>query len=278
MKTLYISDLDGTLLNNAGKLSPKNTQTLSRLIDSGVLFTYATARRFQTADPITNDVQMNIPVITMNGVVLVDPKTGNRISTEYLSKQSLSAAKAFIIANNETPIVYAHINGKERVSFLKNSHKSAQSFNDTRKGDPSRYACDSYDELFEGEIFYITFLNPESNICAINSVFNNDNGFNSVTYMDTYIENLRFYEAWSVTTSKATAALHLKELTGAEKLVCFGDNLNDIPMFEISDECYAVENAVNELKSIATGVIPCNEDMGVARFIEEACCEKALIT
>ena len=38
-------------------------------------------------------------------------------------------------------------------------------------------------------------------------------------------------------------------------------------MFEISDECYAVENAVDELKAVATGVIESNEEDGVAKWL-----------
>ena len=38
-------------------------------------------------------------------------------------------------------------------------------------------------------------------------------------------------------------------------------------MFRIADECYAMENAVDELKAIATGVIGSNEEDGVARFL-----------
>ncbi|MCL2637402.1 MAG: HAD family hydrolase [Oscillospiraceae bacterium] len=267
--TLFLTDLDGTLLNYAANLKPRAAEMLNRMISGGVLFSYATARRFQTAGQIMQEVAMNIPLITMNGVILADPKTGERISTEYIPERGIEAAKSFIIENNETPIVYAHINGVERVSFLKRSHKAVQSFNDTRKDDPFRHACDDYDELFEGEICYITFLNPESEISSLNAVFSGDNGFSSVTYMDTYAKNLRFYEAWCAGVSKATAALKLKELVGADKIIAFGDNLNDIPMFEVSDECYAVENAVDELKAIATGIIGSNEAMGVPVFMEQ---------
>ncbi|MCL2694288.1 MAG: HAD family hydrolase, partial [Oscillospiraceae bacterium] len=206
---------------------------------------------------------------TMNGVFLVDPQTGEKISSELIPERGIKAAKKFIIANGETPIVYAQVNGVERVSFMKKSHKAVQNFNDTRKGDPFRHACDSYDELFEGEIHYITFLNPESEIAAIDAVFSRGNGFSAVTYMDTYAKNLRFYEAWSAGVSKATAALKLKDLVGADKIIAFGDNLNDIPMFEVSDECYAVENAAAELKAAATGIIGSNEAMSVPVFIEK---------
>ena len=49
----------------------------------------------------------------------------------------------------------------------------------------------------------------------------------------------------------------------------FGDGRNDLDMFEMADESYAVENAVDELKAAATGVIACNEDDGVAKWLLE---------
>lgn len=43
-------------------------------------------------------------------------------------------------------------------------------------------------------------------------------------------------------------------------------------MFELADESYAVENAVPELKELATGIIWSNDADGVARGLEKACC------
>jgi len=267
--TLYLSDLDGTLLNYAAKLKPRAAEMLNRFIRKGGVFSYATARRIQTAAPIMKAVSLNIPVITLNGVVLADPETGKSIFTEYISCEILTIAKNFIIQNKETPLVYATVDGMERIAFLKNSNEAVQIFNKSRSGDPSRYACDDYDELFRGEIYYIAMMNTNSKTNALNTVFNADSGFTSVCYSDTYDNRLTFYDIWSAKASKSSAALKLKEITGADRIIVFGDNVNDIPMFEIADECYAVENAVPELKAIATGIISSNEEMGVAVFIEK---------
>ena len=59
----------------------------------------------------------------------------------------------------------------------------------------------------------------------------------------------------------------LRRMTGKSRIVCFGDNLNDLPMFRVADECYAVANAREELKSTATGVIGSNGECGVPAFI-----------
>ena len=69
--------------------------------------------------------------------------------------------------------------------------------------------------------------------------------------------------------TKSNAIRKLKKLRGCDKVISFGDAINDIPMFEISDACYAVENAVDELKAVADGVIDSNENDGVAKWLEQ---------
>ena len=68
--------------------------------------------------------------------------------------------------------------------------------------------------------------------------------------------------------SKASAVLALKKMLSCDRVVCFGDAVNDIPMFEIADECYAVENAHPDLKAIATGVIEGNGSDGVVKYLD----------
>ena len=61
----------------------------------------------------------------------------------------------------------------------------------------------------------------------------------------------------------------MKEMLGCDRIVCFGDHLNDLPLFAIADERYAVENAEEALKKIATDIIGGNDEDGVARWLEE---------
>ena len=59
----------------------------------------------------------------------------------------------------------------------------------------------------------------------------------------------------------------LKENYGFNKVVAFGDNLNDLPLFEASDEAYAVENAKEDVKKHATAVIGRNTEDAVAKYL-----------
>ena len=49
MKTLYVSDLDGTLLNNSQKLSGFTKSVINNLAENDILFSYATARSYSSA-------------------------------------------------------------------------------------------------------------------------------------------------------------------------------------------------------------------------------------
>ena len=44
MRTLYVSDLDGTLLRSDERTSGYTNRTVNRLVGEGMLFSYATAR------------------------------------------------------------------------------------------------------------------------------------------------------------------------------------------------------------------------------------------
>ena len=66
--TLYVSDLDGTLLNEKSRISALTARTLNRLIDNGICFTIATARTPATVVKLMNEVRLNLPVVLMTGV------------------------------------------------------------------------------------------------------------------------------------------------------------------------------------------------------------------
>lgn len=272
--TLYISDLDGTLLNSDCKLKPVSAEILNRLISKGVLFTYATARSFATAFPLTSSLQLNTPVITNNGVFICNPSTGEHIISHYFSAESKFFAKEYFENSEESPLIYSYINNTETVSYLSSRKKSVKSFLDSHKNDKRLRPCNDFEQMFEGEIFYITLISPKTSSSELDKYFYNVNGLTRLYVPDTYIPDEYWYEIQNKNVSKANAVIELKQLLKAEKVVCFGDNLNDISMFKVADESYAVLNACDDLISIATDIIPANNQNGVAVFIEKNTTQK----
>ena len=87
MKTLFLSDLDGTFLNSKGEISKASAQMISDLAKKGVLFTVATARTHATVMHMFRDIPLTCPLVLMNGVTLYNPAekkiiTCNAIPTE----------------------------------------------------------------------------------------------------------------------------------------------------------------------------------------------------
>ena len=160
MRTVYITDLDGTLLTNKGGLKDRAAEMIRRFGEKGILFTYATARRFHSAEFIMSKAEISLPVITMNGVIIVDGKSGKVIKLNGFEENQLDDAERVLEEQGETPLVYAFINGEQRVSYLENDTKKIKNYLKTRKGDKTLRPCKSYNELFEGDIHYLTFINP----------------------------------------------------------------------------------------------------------------------
>ena len=72
METLYVSDLDGTLLNKKKEITPKTAEILNRCIREGMKFSVATARMPYGCDYRLQDLAMTTPGILTNGVFLYD--------------------------------------------------------------------------------------------------------------------------------------------------------------------------------------------------------------
>lgn len=74
MRTLYVTDLDGTLLEPDKSIKPENLKLINQLIDEDVNITYATARYLITAKQVIGDINFKLPVIVQNGTFILSPK------------------------------------------------------------------------------------------------------------------------------------------------------------------------------------------------------------
>ena len=87
MKTLYISDLDGTLFNKSKKISIFTADVINKCIEEGMLFSVATARMPYGCDYRLKDIHMTIPGILTNGVFLYDFKNEKYVSVENIGAE-----------------------------------------------------------------------------------------------------------------------------------------------------------------------------------------------
>ena len=269
MKTLYLSDLDGTLLCANAQVSEYTTGVVNRFIQSGGYFSYATARSIVSASRVTDGLRWKHPVICFNGAFINDPVTHNPLVSNFFTQDESTYIQKILTEHKIFPIVFAFINGKERVSYMpRYMTPPMQVYFDMRPGDVRFRPVDDVDALFQGDVIHFHCYGPVEALSKVNALCNADPRLNSILSEDFYA-NAPVCDLMTSRATKASAALKLKTMLGCERLVVFGDALNDMSMFSVADESYAMANAVPELCKIATAVIDSNDYDGVARWLEK---------
>lgn len=265
MRTLYVSDLDGTLLRSDERTSDFTNAVVNELVEKGLLFSYATARSYHTAHKVTRGLYVGIPLIIYNGAFIMDNATGKILLSNYFQGEA-DGILSELLAGGVYPIVYAFIDGKEKFSFIESKcSERAKQFLATRKGDIRTRAVSRVEELFCGDIFYFTCIDEWQ---KLEPFYERYRGRHHCVYQKEFYSKDQWLEIMPREASKSRAVLKLKEYLCCDRVVAFGDGANDIDMFEIADESYAVGNAVDELKAVATGVIESNDSDGVAKFLK----------
>ena len=267
MRTLYVSDLDGTLLRPDGRVSAYSLGVLNRLIEAGVLFTYATARSLSSASVVTEGLRMRVPVIVYNGAHIVDARTGERLASETFSGEARAYVQGQLRAHGVSPIVYAFVDGRESVSWDAEQVNAGKRFYlDSRQGDRRLRRLEGADGLFDGEVFYYTCIGTQAELRPLYGALAGDARYTCTLQQELYRPEY-WLEIMPRRATKADALAKLRALLHCDRAVVFGDAVNDMPLFRAADACYAVKNATDALKRMATGIIDGNSGDGVARWL-----------
>ncbi len=269
MKTLYITDLDGTFLNENGVVSEKSRQIVNRLSQKGMLFSVATARSILTARELLAGLQINAPIVLMNGVFLFDLNKDKVVSFHEISHAAFTEIAAVFERNGKSPMLWLYgDDGLLSVQYTQLELQVNRDFYESRK--------DSFDgRFYKTEVLsvpkgqhavYINLVDTFDALQPIAEALKAIAGAAFAFYRDTYTDYW-FLEVYSADASKANGAKEIQNTVHADRITAFGDNLNDLTLFSVADEKYAVENAVAVLKTQADAVIESNRTDGVAKFL-----------
>lgn len=271
MKTLYITDLDGTFLNENGVVSEKSRQIVNRLSQKGMLFSVATARSILTARELLAGLQINAPIVLMNGVFLFDLNKDKVVSFHEISHAAFTEIVAVFERNGKSPMLWLYgDDGLLSVQYTQLELQVNRDFYESRK-DSFGGRFYKTESMFVPEGQHAVYINLVDTFEALEPIaeeLNSVTGASFAFYKDTYTDYW-FLEVYSAKASKANGAKEIQRLVRADRITAFGDNRNDFTLFAVADEKYAVENAVSELKQHADAVIESNRRDGVAKFLQK---------
>lgn len=268
--TLWIADLDGTLLRSDATLGDYSLQTLNSLIAGGLDFSIATARTPATVFPILRGLQLQAPMVMMGGALVYDPVAQEYKRTYEIDIKTARRIYEILFQYGVNGFVYTMEKGILAVYYETLEPPQMFQFYEERVrlyNKPFSYIT-SFSQIGRGPLL-ISIRDRKERLRPVCHAIEDLTGIQISFYEDVYLDGYWYLEISSGEASKCKGIQYIREQYGYARIIGFGDNLIDLSLFEGCDEGYAVQNGRDELKQAATGVIGTNDEESVARWIWE---------
>jgi Cof subfamily protein (haloacid dehalogenase superfamily) len=281
MIKLLALDLDGTVLDSRGRISPENKHAIKTAEANGVLVTIATGRRFRDCRPVGLELELNAPLITHNGALL---KYGETLESVWYSLLSPDTAEEVIRVGGEfggDALVSVDPSGKgtllySRVAEGDSPVRNYLAWAQRLHGDEAEEAVVHVDDLVasarRSAVIHISFSGTCASMLALREFLETELG-EKVTILATIYPKLDFtlLDILPPNVSKGSGLERLAAAGGLlpEHVMCIGDNHNDLHMLEFAGTPVVMGNAEPSLldrpefyKTLT------NDQSGVAAAIE----------
>ena len=295
---LIAIDLDGTLLNTSGQVSPRNLAALRLAESSGIEVVISTGRRHSFAMRVLRDLHLEpaSAVVSSNGTVI------RTIGSEFIRRTHMSLDTARWLCSHlddyrNTLVLTFDLTGPDGddsrgalvVQHLDDLHASigrwiranepyiaqvSRMEDALRPGaDPpiQMMLCGPIDRMQEAEAHLCN--HPLVTPVGADESPRAEVALHRTTYPDT---DLTLLDILPAGCSKASALEHIAQLRGltSADILAIGDNWNDVAMLRLAGQAALMSNAPDDLKALALSsgwtIVPSNNEDGVAIAIEAA--------
>lgn len=270
MRTLYVSDMDGTLLDNDGRVSMESARIISDMSREGALITVATARTPATVDPLLRDTYTCCPAIVMTGAAFWNRESRELAGMKLIPPGAVAGIREVFAGSSLDPFIYT-VASPSRLDVYHGTVMSAgeeRFYMERRHLELKKFHIGSSPESDELERVILIFgIGDTARVTQVAGKLKDCKDCSISFYPDILSPSRSLIEVFAPGVSKAGAVKELAGRLGADRIVVYGDNLNDLSMMAIADEAVAVSNAFPEVKAAATRVIGPNSTAAVARDI-----------
>ena len=270
MKNIYITDLDHTFLRTDLSLSDFSKDIWNAKAENSIM-SIATARTYKKTLQFLKGLEINAPMILLDGALIatVDKKI---IDTKFIGKEVADAIIDEGAKFGIFPFVLSLADENLNEAFLHSCILNAN-----QKEVLARYVKD--DNLIEckdiramDDNFKIVYMGEESILRELTTHIEKIFG-DTLKYIlapEAYV-GCYFLTILHKDADKSHGIRSVSEYMGfdLEKLTVFGDNFNDVGMFELAKYAVAVANAQDGVKKLANIVLPhTNDEDAVAKYLQ----------
>ncbi len=266
---LIALDMDGTLLNKEGRISPYTQEVLKRAMRKGIHIVIATGRVFSAFPEDALNFTGIEYVVSSNGARVIRMKDKATIYTNLIDGESARQLIPHIFQED----LFLEVFYDGDVYVDKNCVTKLDQY-----GLPKRYTeymlktrtqIENIRQTLEENIHSLENININfGSMERKQQLWEVLSGLSNITATSSFAHNI---EIGGATTSKADGLTHLCQLLNvkAESVMACGDNYNDLAMLQFAGLSVAMGNAEDGIKSQVDFVTLTNEEDGVAHAIEK---------
>jgi hydroxymethylpyrimidine pyrophosphatase-like HAD family hydrolase len=276
---LIVTDLDGTLLDPNGALSPRTLAALSAAHAAGVVTVLATARRYTGAEPIARAIGTVGAVITFDGGQIRGYPEGSILASAQLSARQGQRAAELLYAHGLRPIAQHSDAAGERlvVGPQPEAPEWSRTYLDAvaplvASSDLAAMCAGHPDPV------RVVAFGPAPRIRSVARLIAADADLAAhgpEGGVDVHVLAAGNYGTAELTVlpagvSKGAALAEVAERFGIpmDQVLALGDGLNDISMFQVAGLSVAMANANRRLLNVAHATTASNGEDGAAQAIE----------
>ena len=264
---LIATDMDGTILNAQGLLDlPRLEKILDRLEEKGIRFVIATGNEIHRVRQLLGHLTDRVVLIVANGAKIFE--NNQLIQVETWDDELVEKALTFFKGQEcQNQFVITSMNG----GFVKEGTIFTQL---------DKFMTPEMIELFYQRMNFVEELHPElfGGVLKMSLVVGEDRtdqvqeDFNQV--FNGHVQAVSSgYGCLDIIQDGIHKAWALQELLKrwnikSEEIMAFGDSENDVEMLELAGIAYAMENADEKAKAVATDIAPANSQGGVYQVLE----------
>lgn len=263
---LIVADLDGTLVDEKGELGAESKKVISQLKKNGIEFTIATGRLQSAVLGICKDLDITIPIITLDGSLIKNPITNEILYESFVPEKyvqkALKLSDKFLlnIALCTEDAIYYTENNSLVTSLL-------------RKFGAKYQEVQSYYGYTDRVLEIVMMSDYKENLRFVKDKFSfpYSFGLSKSYYRSNQHSEISFLEIRKRGANKSKGMDRiLKKLNRTEKEVAvIGDWYNDLSLFETKAFKVAIANAVPEIKQLSDLVLKkTNNEEGAIEFFE----------
>ena len=264
---LIATDMDGTILDAQGLLDlPRLEKILDRLDEKGIRFVIATGNEIHRVRQLLGHLADRVVLIVANGAKIFE--NNQLIQVETWDDELVEKALTFFKGQEcQNQFVITSMNG----GFVKEGTIFTQL---------DKFMTPEMIELFYQRMNFVEELHPElfGGVLKMSLVVGEDKtdqvqeDFNQV--FNGHVQAVSSgYGCLDIIQDGIHKAWALQELLKRwnikpEEIMAFGDSENDVEMLELAGIAYAMENADEKAKAVATDIAPANSQGGVYQVLE----------